>query len=134
MSGISEGISNVVYIMAGLLILGVATVNQVAVNDFVKQRTLDVNANRIENTVLVMGSTPKGHVEVPLEGYNFHYSSGEFTLSYKDKEETRQLTDELMAGSYRWSYSEPQEIKETLCLEKGGGSNPYIEFKKGGCS
>jgi hypothetical protein len=108
----------IVMFIISLLITGLATGIVGRSTDYVKQETIDVQADRVINTALATDSMPEGAMSIDLSGYAFKVSNNKIWIKYRDTEGNRSL--DLLEQSYE-SISGPNEyeyINETLTLRK----------------
>ncbi len=104
-------------------------------DSFLRQQTLELQSERIENAAMGLDSMDQGSIGISLPGYRFHVRQGEMVLGYTDENATQTLADIKGFSSYRWSYPEPQKLEQGLCLQKIHDSGQEVlRFEKGVCS
>jgi hypothetical protein len=101
-----------------LLILMIVYGNQAHTNDFVKQETLDLQADRVTNAALALNSVPEGFVEVDMSGYQMKYEDSNITMKYNDKELASEIDQNMINYDNIQGPSDFKKVNGTVCLRK----------------
>lgn len=116
---------------AALVILGILVGSTGAVNDFVKEKALGINADRIATTATSMKSMQNGSLEMDLTDYEIKKDKKNISLRYKDKESERRIEGETgfekLEAPEEWTKVE----EGAICLKSKKGS--VFNVSTGGC-
>lgn len=125
----------IVGIIFSLTIFGILNGSTEATVDFVKEKTLSLQTDRVVNAALSINSLPRGYINLDLDGYEFQLVGDNVTMRYNGEVDTRELEDNLMRYD---SYDGPgdwETINGSLCLRKTiEGRETILEFDTQGCS
>lgn len=98
-----------------LLLMSVAYGGQSYTEDYLREETVDIRADRVERAALALEDYPGGVMEFDLESIEFKVESSEIHLQFDNSDEARDLSD----LSYS-SIDGPSEFEsfDNFCLEK----------------
>lgn len=110
-----------------LLVLSVAYGGQQVTSGFIKEETIDLHADRVQDLTTSLDNIHEGHTEFEMENYEVKTEGMTFSLRYQDVVETRTIESET---SYQ-DLEGPTEYEEidTACIGKqqNQGSTLVIE-------
>lgn len=114
-----------------LIVISVVYGSQSYTEDFMRQETADAQADRIKNAALAVDSMPEGHLEVPIQDYEYKIEGNQLTIKFREEEQTVELNninvDIINADSDFTELS-------GLCIQKKYEEEDSImEFRPGAC-
>lgn len=126
----------IVGVAFALSIFGILNGTATSTVDFVKEKTLGLQVDRVVNAAVSLNSLPRGYIELDLDRYEFKLVNNNVTMRYNGKTDTKELRRTLTKYD---SYEGPRDwktINKSLCLRKKvDGENTILEFDtQEGCS
>jgi hypothetical protein len=120
-----------------MIIMGVIFGTQSYVETFLKEETVDLQAERIANAALALDTYPEGYNQLDITGYKFRIfqDSGGYnlTLKFNNKAHNQSLSSLISVNEIKGPSSLTDNI-DGLCIEKKLKNNREImEFKAGNC-
>jgi len=113
-----------------LIVIGVVYGSQAYTEDFMRQETADAQADRIKNAALALDSIPEGHIEIPIQDYEYKLNGDEITVKFREEEQSVRLNDVNAGVTGESDFTE----LSGLCIEKTQTEEePIIEFNSGAC-
>lgn len=82
-----------------MLIIGIVTGIVGRTGQFVKQETVQVQAERAKNAALAVSAMQEGYVTVDISGYEFRYDDGESNVYVKFRDKIANASVGLLEGS-----------------------------------
>jgi len=109
-----------------ILLMSVAYGGQSYTTDYFKEETIDIRADRVERSAILLESYPAGSMELDLNSYEFKVEASEFIIKHGDINDSRNL-DQLNYTSIEG----PSEFEsfDNFCLQKNFDNELVI----GGC-
>jgi len=98
-----------------ILLMSVAYGGQSYTEDYLREETIDLRADRVERAAMTLESYPGGLMELDLDGYEFKVEGSEMHMGFDDSTEVRDFS----SLSYS-SIEGPTSFEEinNFCLEK----------------
>jgi len=128
--GLTQTMTIVVAAVASLILLGSTQLLAGGMTSFMKGEVMEVQADRIINTGLILDSVPSGEMEIDVTGYALRYdgSSGEIGVKYGSKEITRSAEPLLEAYDSIQAPNNFQEPEGPIRLRKevSGGEETLV--------
>ena len=120
-----------------MIVLGVIFGTQSYVETFLKEETVDLQAERIANAALALDTYPEGYNELGITGYKFRvFQDGgnhNLTLKFRDKAHNQSLSSLISADTVQGPSTLTDEI-DKLCIRKSLESgNEILKFEPGAC-
>lgn len=101
-----------------LLIMSVAYGTQVYTSDFIMEETIDLQADRFQDTATALDNLPEGQATVNMRGYEFMTDGMEMSFRYEDTVENRTIEAQTSYGVLEGPSS--YEDFDVACIEKTG--------------
>lgn len=124
-------------VMTFLVILGLLSGVVIETGDFIAEKTVDLQVERINNAALALDSVSEGHLEIELDAkksYYFRYSQGKISLNYSSKVKSLDFSDSLAQYDVVRGPNDFTKVDKNLCLKKlKEEENTVLEFKPEGC-
>jgi hypothetical protein len=111
-----------------LIIIGVVVSTQSYVETFIKEETVDLQAERIAHTSMAMDTLANARMTLGLREYKFKVNDSHFFLQFMNKNASEPITSRVRAttiegpGSYK--------PMNNLCINKTGNN---LNYSSGGC-
>ncbi len=98
-----------------LLIISVAYGAQTYTEQYLREETSDLRADRVENAAIILNNYESGEVNLDISGYEVKIDQGDFILKIEETENSRDITNIGYA-----TVDGPNEFEEfdQICLEK----------------
>jgi len=103
--------------------------------DFIRSKTVDVDAERLQTSSMVVEAIPRGYLQVKMQGYSFDYSESEdkLNLSFKGSYSERKI-GEFTGYSEVVYEGDQKEVEDYVCLvKKDAGDGGTLVFKVDKC-
>ncbi|MFB6158788.1 MAG: hypothetical protein ABEJ95_03955 [Candidatus Nanohalobium sp.] len=127
----SEVILAAIWMVNAVMILGVIIQGQGYTAQYLKEQTIDLQANRIKNAALALSTYPQGFIEIDLKGYRFrNEGGGRINISYKETSREREIPQSTDFKGYKGLKTQTL-IEDTLCINHSQGG--FLRFKEGKC-
>jgi hypothetical protein len=114
---LSLSTSAIASVFITLLLLGLTLGNQTLTLEFIKQETLNIQTNRVVNSVVSMESVPKGFMEIDMDGYGIKYDEGNISMNYSGFNYSREIEESLIQSDITGP-EDYEKIEGKLCIRK----------------
>ncbi len=104
--------------------------------NFVKMELVNLQAQRVVNTAMVLESAPEGHIEMRLKNYSIAYKPGErnVTIGYLGSTGWAVMENWMVNYDNIVAPTNPVRIDDKLCLNKTiDGGTSTLKMHPDGC-
>lgn len=119
-----------------LILISVIFGAQSYIEDFMREETADVHADRIKNAAMAVDTLHQGHIKVPVtideSGYEYRIESGNVTVRFGEVEESVEVLSQVSSTQLEGP-SEYEEFSD-LCISKEESDEDFVlAFDPGEC-
>ncbi len=116
-----------------LMILAIVNGIQQRTGDYVKGESVQIQSDRVVNSVLILESVREGHLEFEMDGYKISVDGNNITVGYEDKNASS-LIDTDMVDYDRIESLKFKKVDSKLCVRKKIESgDKVLVIEPGGC-
>lgn len=102
------------------LVIGVTTGSAGSTLDFTKAQSVNLQAERVTNAMLVMETVPEGHIALEMTGYQLRYDQNDrnLSLNYSGQIGSNTIEEGMVNYNVIEGPATFKPVNGTLCIQK----------------